>query len=60
MSPNDLSKVLTEKQIAFLMERTGMPREELLAGLSDRLPRVVDQLTPDGRLPTAEEMQRSV
>ncbi|MBY0319441.1 MAG: YidB family protein [Reyranella sp.] len=60
VSPNDLSRVLTEEQIAFLVERTGMTREELLAGLSDRLPQVVDQLTPDGRLPTAEEMQRSV
>ena len=60
VSPNDLSQVLTEDQIAFLMERTGMSREELLAGLSERLPQVVDELTPDGRVPTAEEMQRTV
>jgi hypothetical protein len=31
-----------------------------LKGLSDQLPQVVDRLTPDGRLPTAEEMQRRV
>src|SRR4051812_26681175 len=37
VSPNDLSKVLTEEQIAFLTERTGMSRQELLAGLSERL-----------------------
>ncbi len=60
VSANDLSNVLTEEQINFLMERTGMSREELLAGLSDRLPQVVDQLTPDGRVPTADEMQRAV
>jgi uncharacterized protein YidB (DUF937 family) len=60
VTPGDLSKVLSEEQIAFLMERTGMSRDELLAGLSDRLPQVVDRLTPDGRLPTADEMQRSV
>lgn len=60
VSPNDLSKVLTEEQIAFLMERTGMTRQELLAGLSERLPQVVDQLTPDGRMPTPEELQRTV
>ncbi|SEP29015.1 Uncharacterized conserved protein YidB, DUF937 family [Rhodospirillales bacterium URHD0017] len=56
VSPNDLSKVLTEEQIAFLAERTGMSRDELLAGLSERLPQVVDELTPEGRLPTTEEM----
>lgn len=60
VSPTDLSKVLTEDQIAFLMERTGMSREELLSGLSERLPQVVDQLTPEGRLPTVDEVQRTV
>ena len=60
VSPNDLSKVLTEEQIAFLMARTGLSREQLLAGLSEKLPQAVDQLTPEGRLPTAEEMQRRI
>ncbi len=60
VSPADLSKVLTEEQIAFLMQRTGMSREALLQGLSERLPQVVDELTPDGRVPTAEEMQRRI
>lgn len=60
VSPDDLSEVLTEQQIAFLMTRTGLSRQELLKGLSDQLPQVVDRLTPDGRLPTAEEMQRRV
>ena len=60
VSSNDLSKVLTEEQIAFLTERTGLSREDLLAGLSERLPQVVDELTPDGRVPTSEELQRRV
>src|SRR6476469_3314636 len=60
VSPSDLSRVLTDEQIAFLAERTGLSREELLAGLSERLPKVVDKLTPEGRVPTAEEMQRAV
>jgi len=58
VSANDLSKVLTEEQIAFLTERTGLSRQDLLAGLSQRLPQVVDELTPEGRVPTAEELQR--
>ena len=35
-------------------QRTGLSREELLAGLSERLPQVVDEFTPEGRIPTAE------
>jgi uncharacterized protein YidB (DUF937 family) len=58
VSPNDLSKVLTDEQVAFLSQRTGLSREELLAGLSERLPQVVDELTPEGRVPSAEEFQR--
>ena len=58
MSPNDVSKVLTDDQVAFLASRTGMTCEELLAGLSQQLPQVVDELTPEGRLPTPEELER--
>lgn len=58
VTPGDLSKVLTEEQIAFLTERSGMSRQELLTGLSKQLPQAVDELTPEGRLPTAEEVQR--
>jgi uncharacterized protein YidB (DUF937 family) len=60
IAPHELSQVLTSEQIGFLTQRTGLSREELLAGLSEQLPRVVDGLTPAGRLPTSEEMNRTV
>jgi uncharacterized protein YidB (DUF937 family) len=60
ITSTDLSKVLTPEQIDFLMARTGLSREELLAGLSEQLPQAVDHLTPEGRLPTPEEMNRVV
>jgi uncharacterized protein YidB (DUF937 family) len=50
--------VLTPEQIDFLTERTSLSRKSLLAGLSEQLPDLVDQLTPAGRLPTADEMNR--
>ncbi len=37
-----------------------MSRDDLLHGLSQQLPEVVDQLTPDGRLPTEQEAARLV
>jgi uncharacterized protein YidB (DUF937 family) len=60
IAPSDLSKVLTPEQLDFLATRTGLSHEELLAGLSEQLPKAVDHLTPDGRLPTPEEMNRAV
>jgi uncharacterized protein YidB (DUF937 family) len=60
IAPHELSQVLTTEQIDFLTQRTGMSREDLLAGLSEQLPEVVNSLTPAGRLPTSDEMHRIV
>jgi uncharacterized protein YidB (DUF937 family) len=38
------------------MSQSGLSRDELLTGLSQHLPDVVDHLTPDGRLPTDDEV----
>jgi uncharacterized protein YidB (DUF937 family) len=57
--PTDLAEVLTPEQIDFLTQKTGLGREELLAGLSQQLPEVVDKLTPQGRLPSPQEIDRA-
>jgi uncharacterized protein YidB (DUF937 family) len=59
IAPHELSQVLTSDQIDFLTQHTGLPRDELLTGLSEQLPQLVDKLTPDGRLPTADEIDRA-
>ena len=59
IAPQDLEKVLTPEQVEFLSEKSGMTREELLAGLSQQLPKVVDTLTPEGRIPAAHELDRA-
>jgi YidB-like protein len=46
--------------IDALSKQTGVGHEDLLAGLSKHLPDLVDQLSPNGRLPTAEEASRMV
>lgn len=58
IDPNDLANALGADQISTLLEQTGMSRNELMQGLSQYLPGVVDQLTPDGRLPTEGEASR--
>ena len=60
ISQDDLASALGVDTISKLENQTGMGRNDLLAGLSQHLPRLVDQLTPDGRLPTAEEAERMV
>ena len=58
ISPNALASALGADQINTLAAHSGMSREELLDGLSQNLPDVIDQLTPQGRLPTEQEAAR--
>jgi uncharacterized protein YidB (DUF937 family) len=56
----DLAKAIGADTLDELSKRTGMDRGDLLSGLSQHLPNFVDQLTPQGRLPTEEEAARMV
>jgi uncharacterized protein YidB (DUF937 family) len=60
ISPNDLASALGADRINSLMAQSGMSRDELLGGLSQQLPDVIDQLTPDGRVPTHQEAARLI
>ncbi|MBR0716398.1 YidB family protein [Bradyrhizobium liaoningense] len=56
IAPGDLANALGADQIQSLSAQSGLSRDDLLAGLSQYLPQVVDHLTPDGRLPTENEL----
>ena len=56
IAPGDLGKALGVDQINALASQTGLSRDDLLSGLSQYLPGVIDQLTPEGRLPTDNEL----
>jgi uncharacterized protein YidB (DUF937 family) len=58
ISPSDLAKSIGMDDIDAVAKQTGLSRDDLLAGLSQQLPQVIDQLTPDGRLPTEQEASR--
>jgi uncharacterized protein YidB (DUF937 family) len=60
ISEGDLASALGGDTLDTLSNQTGMGREDLLSGLSRQLPRFVDQLTPDGRVPSEDEAQRMV
>ena len=58
IAPDDLASALGADTISALTQQTGMSRDDLLQGLSQNLPEFVDQLTPEGRLPSDDEAQR--
>jgi uncharacterized protein YidB (DUF937 family) len=60
ISSNDLGKALGGDQLKALMAHSGLSRDDLLAGLSQYLPQAVDHLTPNGRVPTEQELSRSL
>ena len=53
-----VDSALGAEKINALMSQSGMSRDDLLQDLSQYLPQVIDHLTPEGRLPTEQEVAR--
>ena len=60
IEPTEVEQALGEERIAWLMQQTGMSREELLKGLSQELPQAIDRMTPEGRIPSPQETEKMV
>jgi uncharacterized protein YidB (DUF937 family) len=58
ISPGSLGSALGLSTIKTLVEKTGLSEQEVTSQLSQILPGFVDKLTPQGRLPTHEELAR--
>lgn len=54
--PQQISQALGPDTLRDLSQRLGLPESEVAARLSQELPEVVDKLTPQGRMPTHEEV----
>jgi uncharacterized protein YidB (DUF937 family) len=55
VSPKDLANALGADDIDAVAKQTGMSRDQVLAELSQHLPDFINQLTPNGRVPTDQE-----
>jgi uncharacterized protein YidB (DUF937 family) len=60
IAPDALAQALGPERIDTLTAQTGLSRDELLSGLSRELPQAVDELTPEGRVPTPQEASQMV
>lgn len=55
LATSELAAALGDDTIRSLSNQTGLSREELLSRLKSVLPEAVDQMTPEGHLPTEGE-----
>jgi uncharacterized protein YidB (DUF937 family) len=55
-----VSAALGRDVVDQLSLRTGLSRDQVVAELARMLPNVVDKLTPDGRLPTKQEIMQLI
>jgi uncharacterized protein YidB (DUF937 family) len=60
VAPAQVSDALGPEIIDMLSQQTGLPRDQVASILSQVLPQIVDQLTPDGRLPSQREVARLI
>ncbi|MBM6582892.1 DUF937 domain-containing protein [Microvirga sp. BT689] len=56
VAPQQLEQAIGPDVLATLTQQTGLSREELLSRLSQNLPQAVDKYTPQGRLPTENDL----
>ena len=57
IQPGQLGGALGDQTINDLIAKTGLTKEQLLAGLSTVLPQLINNMTPKGRLPTLAELE---
>jgi len=56
ISAEDIQKALGSDKIKELAASTGLPLDKVADFLADNLPKVVDKLTPEGKLPAKDEL----
>jgi uncharacterized protein YidB (DUF937 family) len=60
LPPEELEKAIGSDTIDELSQKTGLSRDEIVKRLTAGIPETVNQLTPEGRLPSEIEAQRLV
>ncbi|RFC64892.1 MULTISPECIES: YidB family protein [Mesorhizobium] len=56
IAPQDLGKAIGGRMLSELSRRTGIPEDQLLDQLSKALPGIVDKLTPNGSVPSSDQV----
>jgi uncharacterized protein YidB (DUF937 family) len=59
VTPQHVEGAIGADTLDALTKQTGLSREEIISRLTRELPNAVDKYTPDGRLPSADELPRT-
>jgi uncharacterized protein YidB (DUF937 family) len=57
LTPQQVADAVGEENLKELSTRTGLSRDDLLQRLSSVIPSAVDKLTPEGQMPTEEQVR---
>lgn len=58
ISLSDLAKAINPSELDAILQHTGLTRDQLLSALQQELPKAIDELTPNGRVPTGAELSQ--
>ena len=51
VSAQQIQQALGDDELEVVAEKAGVSKEEAASGIADKLPQLVDKLSPDGKLP---------
>jgi uncharacterized protein YidB (DUF937 family) len=60
LTPDQVQQAVGEENLSELTQRTGLSREELLKRLATAIPQTVDTLTPNGQMPTEDQVRQKL
>jgi uncharacterized protein YidB (DUF937 family) len=58
LRPDQVEQAVGAENLAELSQRTGLSREDLIERLAKAIPEAVDGLTPEGRMPSDDEVRQ--
>jgi uncharacterized protein YidB (DUF937 family) len=56
VSPDQVCQALGDDQVEKIAQESGMSKDEAAGGIAQVLPGLIDQLSPDGKLPEGNQM----
>ena len=60
ISPDQILQVLGSGQIQQYAKQAGASSEDITGGLASLLPKLIDQLTPQGKIPESDALQQGL
>jgi uncharacterized protein YidB (DUF937 family) len=57
VSPGQVKSALGDQQVAQVAEQAGVSKDDAAQGLAGLLPQLVNHLTPDGKIPNADQIK---